>query len=548
MGQWTSPPTRRELSLLVFCVAIFILAYNIDASLRLVGLSAPHATLSAPIGPDGRRPEAYRDGLEDEIFGEWDWEAGRIAGVKAAEETRIKGAVGKAKGWGSSAKGWEDRYVHGEGLTGRMAMWLQGVGEGRYGQLDAELGLTSVNDESLKWGENVPRTTVVKHVPGYTILDNVMFAFGTLFVVSDEPDSMPPAEELGSSLVDHSQPPRDIDWQILPGWNALSKLGTYGGRIHGVTLMSYDDPQSTDARTILALQRLYSTLNDSSTPLSPPHRLVFPSVPTFSDKKPDPDDGAIPRRRSSVGIHPYTFKAAYPSLAGALFSEDYDDFVGMNTPVMFDRLVIADRGASARRGGDWARPFTDMQADVAWFEPARRAMEDALALGEAERGRAGLGKEVTYLVNQRGLGLDAGVRPAGRLRDEDHKALLEALKGLRRSGVHVNVIEETTPWAERMRAVVRSAVTIGTFGDHLSDAVFMRPSLQTTLIELFPSGTYIRDWQVVMRSMGHNYIAFQSEQKFSGDSMPAVSLSNGEDVHIDAKAVVRAIKEELARR
>jgi hypothetical protein len=64
---------------------------------------------------------------------------------------------------------------------------------------------------------------------GFTILDNVTMAFGTFFLVTDEPESLPRVDEIGSSLVNHNEPPRDIDWQILPGSNSVSKLGTYGG-------------------------------------------------------------------------------------------------------------------------------------------------------------------------------------------------------------------------------------------------------------------------------------------------------------------------------
>ena len=93
MSGWTSPPTRRELTLILFCVTIFIVAFNASTTLRLIGLD-PSSLVSfspspAPIGLDGRRLEGYRDRLENEIFGEWDWEPGKIAGIKDAESTRL---------------------------------------------------------------------------------------------------------------------------------------------------------------------------------------------------------------------------------------------------------------------------------------------------------------------------------------------------------------------------------------------------------------------------------------------------------------------------
>jgi hypothetical protein len=160
MGNWTSPPTRRELTLLLFCVTVFTVAYNACTSLRLIGIDSspilPFSSSPAPIGPDGRRVEGYRDHLENEIFGEWDWEPWHIAGVKEAESARL--LHGRAHGH-------PDAYIHGEGLSGEQAMWLQGVGEGRF-MLGDGLGSTSVNDEFVHCGEEVPRTELRQHVPG----------------------------------------------------------------------------------------------------------------------------------------------------------------------------------------------------------------------------------------------------------------------------------------------------------------------------------------------------------------------------------------------
>ena len=40
----------------------------------------------------------------------------------------------------------------------------------------------------------------------------------------------------------------------------------------------------------------------------------------------------------------------------------------------------------------------------------------------------------------------------------------------------------------------------------------MRRQPQTTLMEFFPSGVFTRDWELVIRSMGIRYIAWQGEQ------------------------------------
>jgi len=520
MPSWLAPPTRRELLLSLISLTVFVCAFNADTALHRLGYSmrlySPFSgSVAPPIGPDGRRPEAYRDALEDEIFGTWDWEPGRIAGVKQTESLRVKG--GNEDG---------DRYIYGDGLTGELALWLQGVGEGRY-TADPRLGSTTINEEFIRWGQEVPRTKVVFHEPGFTILDNVTLAFGTFFLVTDNPESMPRVEALGSSLVNHTEPPRDIDWQVLPGHNSLPKLGTFGGWMHGTTLISYDS--FADGHTLLSLQRLYSSLNTSA----PPSRLILPAMHTFSDTRPSDDDGSVPRQRSSVGVHPATLKAAYPSIAGPHFSEDFDDFIGLGTPVLLSRIVVVDRGASARASmtdASWARIFASGPND--WFEPVRETLRAFFGVGEGKVP----GKEITYLSRQ----VDGPVMPAA-----DHEKLV---KELRKLGAVVHVVDETTPWKDRMNAVVRSSVIIGGTGEHLSDSTFIVPGPHAALVELFPEGAFNQDWETVIRSMGHNYVAFQGSRKLDPNTLPALSRpSRLGELKIDPVAVARAVRDELAR-
>ncbi|KAF8260814.1 hypothetical protein EI94DRAFT_1789756 [Lactarius quietus] len=515
MTTWTSTPTRRELTLLLFCVAVFIVAYNASTSLRVIGLGS--FSRFAPIGPDGRRPDGYRDKLENEIFGDWDWDPGHIAAVKEAESARVM----HGKTYDNP-----DAYIRGEGLTGEQTMWLQGVGEGRYGQGDG-LGSTSVNDELVRWGENVPHSELKRHVPGFTILDNVILFVGTFFVVTNDTASMPPVEEL-----------------VLPAQSAFSKFGPYGGRMHGVTFLSYDGPSTTDAHTLISLQRLYSTLNSSSPqPLSPPHRLFFPAISTFADHVPDAIDQLTPRRRSNIGVAPETLKAAYPSLAGPLFAGDFDDFVGIAAPLLLDRVVIADRGAARRallahNVPAWMPPFSGLEATVDWFDPVRHTLAEYF--GVAEDTAASI-RTVTYLARQDGL-------EGERLRAADHAALLAALGSLARSGVTVHVVDENSSWTQRMRAIAQSTIVLSVFGEHVADAVFMKRVPQSTLMEFFPPTVFNRDWETVVHSMGIRYYAWQGNQKYSGVNLPAVTLAaTYEDFALDARAVVRAISEELNR-
>ncbi|KAI9507577.1 hypothetical protein F5148DRAFT_1203591 [Russula earlei] len=543
MSDWIPPPTRRELTLLLFCVAVFIVAFNASASLRLIGLNSysliPFSSHSAPLGSDGRRLEGYRDHLENEIFGEWGWEPGRIAGVKEAESSRL--LHGKTHDHPNA-------YIHGEGLTGERAMWLVGVGEGRYGNEEG-LGSTSVNDGFVRWGEDVPRTELRQHIPGFTILDNVTMLSGTFYIVVDDPRSMPPIQSIASSRANPNHPPRDIDWQILPVSSAPGKFGSFGGRIHGVTFISYDGPSMTDVHTFPSLVRLYSTLNVSSPQsLSPPNRIFFPGIFTFTDPRPDPDpDGdSLRRQRASIGVAPQTLKAAYPSLATAQFAEDFGDFASIGVPVLLDRVVLADRGAARRDGlprgmSAWMRPFASLRVSKDWFEPVRRTLAEYFLCAEDESPAmpdAGT-HTVTYLSRQDGV-------EGERLRAADHAALVEALQNLARTGVHVHVLDENVSWEVRMRAIVQSTIVLSVFGDHLADAMFMKRTPRSTVMEFFPPSEFNREWEVVMRSMGIRYVAWQGNRKYTIENLPMFSQSSShEDFALDSHAVVRTITDTL---
>ena len=57
---WTAPPTRRELTLLLFSLTIFMLSYNLETSLGLVGvhpqkLSASYLSSIGEFSPSVRR-------------------------------------------------------------------------------------------------------------------------------------------------------------------------------------------------------------------------------------------------------------------------------------------------------------------------------------------------------------------------------------------------------------------------------------------------------------------------------------------------------------
>ena len=112
--------------------------------------------------------------------------------------------------------------------------------------------------------------------------------------------------------------------------------------------------------------------------------------------------------------------------------------------------VIVDRGASYRAGGltpgahPWTRPFVELSAPESWFAPVRSNMAEFFGLDAAAGGSK---VEVTYLSTQ---------MEGPAIRKEDYDALV---RGLGKLGAKVHVVNELTPWKERVAAILRSSVS-----------------------------------------------------------------------------------------
>ncbi|KAG6864008.1 hypothetical protein C0991_001146, partial [Blastosporella zonata] len=447
--RWTAPPDRREKKLLVFAFSVFFLSYNFENSLRLLGFdpATTYGTISRSfsfgrsnlIAPDGRRPPGWRDSVENEIFGTWAWEEGQVAGDGAERTQRV--------GEGNYSATWLSRKE---------------VGELRGGSL----GQSTVNDGFLRWGEDIPQTKLVRHVSGYSILDNVIIFDGTVYVVTDDRDAFPSM----TSIVTAAGLGMN-EWKVISTATARKTLGTYGA------------------------------IPSGQTTLAPPTRLFFPQVRVFTDPNPLPHFHTIRRRRVDTGFHPFLLKAAFPQLT-VMYQEDWEDYHKLPVPFVIKRIVVADREAAEAAGKHILSPAFDLPGTRQWWEPIRHTLLSFLSEPPSKK------KVVTYIHRQ-------SEKTGVRLLDEDHEALVRALQKLGRDyGYETHIVSslfDETNWAERMSAVVKSTVLLGPYSTDLLDCLFMKPSPQPTLMEFFPTGTFARDEELVAESRGVRYVAWWNE-------------------------------------
>ncbi|CCL99592.1 uncharacterized protein FIBRA_01610 [Fibroporia radiculosa] len=611
---WLYPPTRRELTLLLFSLTVFVISYNLETSLHLIGIhpaklsgsylsTIGFGTRDPGFDRDGRRPKEWRDELETLIAGEWDWDEHQIAGVDHGLAGLVIGNT--------------TVYNIDSGAAGRSA-----------GMDDRGIGLSNgvaAHTQFLRWGGDVPVSRAVAHVPGYTIIHNAIVANGTFFLVTDDPASLPELAAIASSSADRSLPPREQDWQILSREEARSMLGNFGGRrlaftrIFGTTWISLDPATSQDPYALFSLLRTQSTLALSDRlDIPAPLRLMFPHIPTFSSPHIPPEGNDVkqhpPQRiKSYVGIHPFLPKAIL-SAVGIWYMEDWQDIADMNVPWLFDRVIIADRSAADRsrelwaRGWSppdvaaeppqelkrqvdtddgkpsWAAPFVGLKAKEDWWTPMRSALLTYLKLPASQQGasasvwakkfRPVKVKPIVTYVSMQAEPTGAGAR----LHSEDHAALVAGLQSLETDGVidefhvvHGNGSLEThgSEWTDRMSAFAKSSIVLGPYGYHLADSIFMALPGRSKggsaevaeengqvpaplLMEFFPPGTFMRDQEFAVRSLGMRYMAWWNDRKFTGNSLPPVirpdeAIAVEERFSISADAVIQSIREEIRR-
>lgn len=497
---------RREITLVLFSVMIFVVFYNFDATSDFFANPNLPGISSNPTA-DG--------GLDMDIYGDWVSDERKISSVHKQQEGKEDGSQGD--------------------------IWLK-TDRVPEAQKQVIFGNIGVNDGFMHWGKDIPETRIVKHVAGFSIMDNVIMCNGTIFIVTDSPSSFPSLGSIASSADNLHEAPLLGEWEILSIERARGILGSYGGLIQGASWLSYDATPSN--YTLFSLWRTHSSLNTS---FRPPRRLFFPNVPTYKGIQPDLNGPIIRRQRSDSGFHPYLPKAAFPSL-GLMYKEDWEDYALMEVPFVFERLVVADFGAAARAANDvppFALPLVGLNASKEWWEPIRQNLAKFLHVDHhAQNLNSGQEKTVVTYISQQ----DATI--GSRLRSADHNALVHALETLHENNdFEVNIVSSEGQWVERLSAVTQSNIILGVYGDSLADSLFMRPSGHSALMEFFPSDVFTRDAETAVRSLGVHYIAWWNDRRFETDSLPLVAPGSdlAQEVRIDPAAVVHAILEVVTR-
>ncbi|KAJ3716588.1 hypothetical protein C8R42DRAFT_645243 [Lentinula raphanica] len=239
----------------------------------------------------------------------------------------------------------------------------------------------------------VRETTILKHVPGWTILDSLYMHNGTYYVVTSNPPTVPPQTDYDpqKSPFLHLPPPKAIlskgydvygarggmgnepmrvpdehdlryvstaEFQNLFGIDVAANEDTEEWRVHtvpGLTFILNDSPQFIThyyhfcAELWFGVWRTYASLGGGHK-LPPPTRVLFPNL-----------DSA--HWRDYANMNQLFMRSLLPSTQ-MLFSHDWYDWVSLSNvhqatsesrddggimkgkPILFPRVLIADRSAA----------------------------------------------------------------------------------------------------------------------------------------------------------------------------------------------------------
>jgi len=229
---------------------------------------------------------------------------------------------------------WGDSTLSGSSTMGQLSSLARlKKGSGSSSGLSAG---RLVPDLHINLERHVPTVNILAHSPGCTTLDNLYTWNGTVYLVTDTPETLPKLHHINSGthapfgpILDYPEP----DFiQTVTSEEARSLFGPHAIRQSGVTLLIKDTYLQHYAHftleSVLALWTIYAAgvSPDGRTPLAFPDRIVFSLM----------DENSW--RDGTVGMNAFILKNAFPG-AAVQYMRDWEDRAEYGTVDVYDRVV-----------------------------------------------------------------------------------------------------------------------------------------------------------------------------------------------------------------
>lgn len=385
-------------------------------------------------------------------------------------------------------------------------------------------------DGRLVWTKgSVPPTRILRQAAGWNVLDNLYTLNGTMYIVTDEPETFPERRMMvGSGYIVLNgadevakREPTDKDMRIVSTNEARQLFGTFANRLDGVTFLNNDPQQFIRhyyhfaAELFFGWWRTYSSLDtriteDGITSLPPPRRMLFTRVDNYRDY---------------ASMNQYLMNGIFPSIS-IEHSRDWQDRNETHQPYVFDRVVLADRSAAMRGPEFTATERTASEAfslvsSRPWWSPVRANLVEFIGLNRSIGAGTRDRPVITYVSRQ-----DWGRR---MLIPEDHDKLVAALHELEESyGYEVNIVSmDKLSKEEQLRLSARTTVMLGVHGNGLTNLLWMNPTPRSTVIEFFYPHGFAFDYEWTTRALNMIHYGFWGSEVFTSPKLPPVAYPQG---------------------
>jgi len=291
------------------------------------------------------------------------------------------------------------------------------------------------------------------------------------------------------------------------------------------------------AELFFGFWRTYSSLDpsiteDGNTTLPTPRRMLFPHL--------DSDHW-----RDYAKMNQLVLRMSLPSILME-WEHDWAERVEIGRPLVFDRVIVADR-AAAMNGRSWQRtqrtasePFA-LPGSAHWWSTIRNSL---IGLSGLKTPRGGNSNPViTYISRQ-----DWGRR---MLIPEDHDKLVQELDVLRDTyGYEVNIVSmDKLSRMEQLHLAGRTTIMMGVHGNGLTSLVWMKPTARSTVMEFFFPEGFAHDYEWTTRALGMVHYGFWGSRAFTSPDIPPVNYPEGfqgNAIPIDGTLVARICHERLS--
>ncbi|KAL0955964.1 hypothetical protein HGRIS_002146 [Hohenbuehelia grisea] len=367
-----------------------------------------------------------------------------------------------------------------------------------------------------------PKTAVLSHAPGFTVIDNLYWHNRTFYFVTDQPWHIPPMRLVASLSTDRRTPAKgrvvariksirlgpvspevreeNQVGETISLQDAESQFGT-AEVIEGPMIINNDDNFTAHyyhwiGETFLGAWRVWSNYAwRTGVPLPKIKRVAF----TQQYSKDDAPPGSKPGKdifNDKPGANIWFTEKFFPGVAWDTKAV-WDQRAESNKVYRITTAVIADRAAGHSGPSSAFKPWGDvLRLPVApdWLLNLRNRILSSY------RGSTPLGMPlkplVIYLQRQ---------DSSRRLFEEDHDALVYELERLQRDGVadvSFEAFNSSMPFDEQVARIARATILVAVHGNGLTHSLWMTPTPRSAVFEFQPRTCTITDYSPLAIAAG----------------------------------------------